>query len=140
MAKRQRAAPAAAACVQTENGPLVTPARVIEELARMAFANMLDYMSVTADGDAYVDLSQMTREQAAAVSEVIVEDFMDGRGDKARQVRRVRFKLADKRAALVELAKQLGMGEPRVRVEVGISPADILRAVEERSAEADLAE
>ena len=42
------------------------------------------------------DLSTLTREQAAAVREVSVDD------------RKVRFKLYDKRAALVDLGKHLG--------------------------------
>jgi hypothetical protein len=36
---------------------------------------------------------------------VTVEDFLDGRGDDAREVRRVKFKLHDKRAALNDLGR-----------------------------------
>lgn len=92
----------------------VTIAKVIEELARLGFANMLDYVRVGSDGDAYVDLSTLTREQAAAIQEVTVEDFKDGRGEGARDVRRVKFKLADKRAALVDLGKHFGAFKERV--------------------------
>lgn len=81
---------------------------VLKELAKIGFANMEDYIQVV-DGDAYVDLSGLTRDQAAAISEVTVEDFKDGRGDDARDVRRVKFKLSDKRAALVDIGKHLGM-------------------------------
>ena len=83
--------------------------RVLEELARIAFANMSDYMRTTDEGDAFVDLSKLTREQASAISEVIVEDFRDGRGANARDVRRVKFKLIDKRQALSDLGKHLGL-------------------------------
>jgi phage terminase small subunit len=38
-----------------------------------------------------------------------VDDFVDGRGEDARDVRRVRFKLADKRSALVNLARHLSL-------------------------------
>jgi phage terminase small subunit len=81
--------------------------RVLEELARLGFSNMLDYLNISRDGEPYVDLSEMTREQAAAVQEVIVEDFLDGRGEDAREVRRVKFKLADKKAPLELLGKHL---------------------------------
>lgn len=86
----------------------ITVERVINELAKIGFSNMLDYLRVTGEGDAFVDLSNLTREQAAAISEVTIEDFTDGRGEDARDVRRVKFKLADKRAALVDIAKISG--------------------------------
>ena len=47
---------------------------VIRELVKIGFANMLDYITIGKDGDPYVDLSSLTREQAAAIGEVTVED------------------------------------------------------------------
>jgi len=82
---------------------------VVNELALLGFANMADYLRLAPGGEAYVDLSKLTREQAAALTEVSVEDFTDGRGKDARAVRRVKIKLADKRAALVDLGKHLGV-------------------------------
>lgn len=87
----------------------VTVERIVAELAKLAFANMADYMRTTSDGDPFIDLSELSRDQSAAISEVTVEDFTDGRGDDARDVRRVKFKLHDKRGALVDLGKHLGM-------------------------------
>lgn len=92
----------------------ITEARVLEELALLGFANMQDYIRVGSDGDPYTDFSALTREQAAAIGEVTVEDFKDGRGENARDVRRVKFKLADKRGALVDIGKHLGMFKERV--------------------------
>jgi phage terminase small subunit len=86
----------------------VTKDRIVDELAKIGFANMLDYMRAGLDGDPYLDFSGLTRDQAAALSEVTVEDFRDGRGEDARDVRRVKFKLHDKKGALVDLAKMLG--------------------------------
>ena len=40
-----------------------------------------------------------------------VENFVDGHGEAARPVRGVRFKLYDKRAALVDLGRHLGFFE-----------------------------
>ena len=87
----------------------VTKERVINELAKLAFANMMDYMRVGPNGDPVTDFSQITRDQAAALQEVVVEDFVDGRGEDKRDVRRVRFKLHDKRGALIDIGKELGM-------------------------------
>jgi phage terminase small subunit len=81
---------------------------VIAELEHLAFANMLDYMRASGD-DPVLHFSELTREQAAALREVTVETYMDGGGDDAREVKRVRFKLHDKRAALVDLGKYHGL-------------------------------
>ncbi|MDH7787663.1 phage terminase small subunit [Ochrobactrum sp. 19YEA23] len=86
----------------------ITKERIVEELAKIGFSNMLDYMRAGTDGDPYLDFSDLTREQAAALSEVTVEGFKDGRGEDARDVRRIKFKLHDKKGALVDLAKMLG--------------------------------
>lgn len=83
----------------------VTRTRIIEELAAIGFANLHDYLRPNGEGDPYADFSALTREQAAALAEVTVEDFKDGRGADAREVRRIKFKLHDKLAALDRLGK-----------------------------------
>jgi phage terminase small subunit len=87
----------------------ITAQMVLEELAKIGFANIADFVKATPGGDPYIDLSKMTREQAAALSEITIDDYMDGRGEDAREVKRVRVKLADKRAALCDIGKHLGM-------------------------------
>jgi hypothetical protein len=52
------------------------------------------------------DLSKATRDQLAAVTEIVTESYVDGCGEDARTVKRVRIKLADKRAALVDITRQ----------------------------------
>jgi phage terminase small subunit len=99
---------------------------VLRELALIGFANMADYMRAGPDGDPYLDFSALTRDQAGALSEVTVEDFKEGRGENARDVRRVKFKLADKRAALVDLGKHLKLFTDRVEHTGGESPVSIV--------------
>ena len=94
----------------------ITQDMVLRELAKLGFANMQDYMSITKDGEPFADLSKLNRDQAAAITEFTVEDFTEGRGDDARDVRRVKFKLADKRAALVDIGKHIGMFKDRVEL------------------------
>src|SRR5229473_632274 len=60
-------------------------------------------------GDPYVDFSMLTRDQAAALREVTVDTYVEGHGENARKVRRIKFKLGDKRAALVALGKHFGL-------------------------------
>ena len=96
----------------------ITADRVLNELALLGFANMADYIRIGADGDPFIDLSDLTREQAAAISETMVEDYYEGRGEDARQVRKVRLKFHDKRGALVDIGKHLGMFVDRSEIEV----------------------
>lgn len=86
---------------------------VLADLCKIAFANLGDFLKVTPAGEPYVDLSHMTRDQAAALRSATVEDFLEGRGDDTRVVRRVKISLHDKRAALVTLGRHLGMFHTR---------------------------
>lgn len=88
----------------------VTADRVIRELALIGFANMLDYVRIDSEGLARVDLSAVDRDQAAAIHEIKVESVI-GNGEDAKVTEKVTFKLADKRAALVDLGKHLGLFE-----------------------------
>lgn len=67
---------------------------ILAEIKKMAFANMLDYMTIDKDGSAFVDLSKLTREQAAAISQLEVESYWDK--DLKKTVKKIKFKLADK--------------------------------------------
>lgn len=87
----------------------ITIDKIVRELALIGFSNMLDYMTISSDGQAFVDLSKLTRDQAAAIGEITSETYTEGRGEDAEQVKRTKFKLSDKRAALVDLGKHLGM-------------------------------
>lgn len=106
----------------------VTVDKIIRELALIGFANMLDYMRTQPDGSAYVDFSALTRDQAAAIGEVTSEVYMDGAGEDAKPVKRTKFKLSDKRAALVDLGKHLGMFVERHEVK---SEVQIVSATDE---------
>ena len=94
----------------------VTLERVIEEIALIGFANIGDYMRPGNDGDPYLDFSMLTPDQTAALAEVVVDDFKDGRGEDARDVRRIKFKMHDKLAALVKLGQHLGGFKERVEL------------------------
>lgn len=90
---------------------------VLTELGRIAQANVLDYMRIGDDGVPVVDLSRLDRHRAAALSEVVVEDFTRGRNADGREARRIRFRLHDKLTALRELARHFDLvgGKPAAR-------------------------
>jgi phage terminase small subunit len=90
--------------------PQLSSESVLGELMRLGFANMHDYLDFK-DGTPRVDLSRLTRDQACAIAEVNVTTRQE-RGKDA-EVTQVRFKLADKRQALVELGKHLGLFKER---------------------------
>ena len=52
----------------------LTSDMVVDELRKIGFANMADYMKSTPEGDPYLDFSALTPAQTAALSEVTVED------------------------------------------------------------------
>lgn len=105
----------------------VTADAVIAELAKLGFSNMLDYVTVQTDGLAYIDLSRLSREQAAAIQEMTVDEYVEGAGDDERPVKRVKIKLADKKSSLELLGKHLGIFDSKqdalhtvdVRIRIG---------------------
>jgi hypothetical protein len=76
----------------------ITQARVAVELGRIGFANMADYADVIAAGsDLAAIIRDLPRDRAAALTEA----WLDAQGG-------ARFKLGDKRAALMDIAKLFG--------------------------------
>lgn len=86
----------------------ITRETIAEELARVAFSNVLDYGYID-DGHFVIDLSTTPPEALAAISELNVRERTVGKGDKAKTTRETRLKLAEKRPALVDLGKHIGM-------------------------------
>ena len=101
----------------------LTKETLARELAALGFSNMDDYTRM--QGDLRVlDFTRVGREQMAAVSEFVV-DYHEPRTDEQigesdggsrsmtllvpRAIKRVRLKLYDKRAALMDLARIKGM-------------------------------
>jgi phage terminase small subunit len=89
--------------------------KIAEELQRIAFSNMLDYVQPE-EGQLRPDFSTLTRDQAAAIQEIRV-DTTGGTGDGERkQIVRTTFKLADKRGALELLGRHVGMFQDKLEV------------------------
>ncbi len=90
--------------------------KVLSELSSMGFSNMLDYIKTTEEGSAYVDLSNLTREQAAAIPEITVDEYVEGKGKHARKVKRTRLKLVDKIRSLDLLGRHLKLFTEKIEV------------------------
>jgi hypothetical protein len=99
-------------------------ARIMAELAAIGFSSLGDYLRPNADGDPVPSFADLTAQQMAAVAEVTIDICTEGKGDSARRVKRVRLKLHDKRAALVDLLRANGWATPLVPDEPDETPAD----------------
>lgn len=87
----------------------ISASRVINELSKLGFSNMRNYVRISPEGFACLDLSECKNDHWAAIQEVIIEENAPGSGDGARVVKRMKIKLHTKEAALVSIGKHLGM-------------------------------
>jgi phage terminase small subunit len=100
-------------CIDRRGAKLdISADRVLGELSKLAFSNMADYIAIQPDGTARVDLSGLTREQLAAVEQLETREYFENEkyedDAKAGQaVRKIKFKLSNKREALELLGKHL---------------------------------
>ena len=90
--------------------------KVLSELSAVGFSNMLDYMKITEEGDAFVDLSGLTQEQSSAIQEVTMDEYVEGKGKHGRKVKRTKLKLVDKIRSLELLGKHLKLFTERIEV------------------------
>ena len=118
--RRPRVKAAIAEAMAARERDLQIDAReVLREIVRLSFGNMLDYVRVTEDGAAALDLSGLTRDKAAAIAEITLVEGAELTGRKARGGRRVKLKLADKPRSLFMLGRHLGLF-PRGRDAAGV--------------------
>lgn len=95
----------------------ITPERILDEYAKIAFANIEDFTSRNGDNDdLFCDFTGADYEHMAAVSEITTEVYTEGRGEDAERVKRTRFKLHDKKGALDSIAKITGLMTEGVRL------------------------
>ena len=94
----------------------ITADRVLKELALIGFADMGDYLRITDDGNAFFDWSALPEGGTRVISEITQETYLEGKGEDAETVKKTKFKLYDKRAALVDIGRHLGMFKDRVEL------------------------
>lgn len=85
--------------------PGVTQTRIVDELARIAFANAGDYFEWGPEGVVIRPSETLTEEQRSVITEVS-QTITDAGGT-------IRIKLSDKQAALEKLGKVVGMFKDR---------------------------
>jgi len=81
----------------------ITADGVLKELGKLGHSNIDNYITIQEDGSFFVDLSNLTLEQSAAIQEVTTETYLDKSLKKT--VKRVKLKIHDKHSPLNTLAK-----------------------------------
>ena len=95
---------------------------MLQELAKIAFASMREFISIDLDGQPQIDLCNATDDDLDALSEVVTETVLerDGTepvtgGARFNRIRKtqIKIKLHDKLAALEKLAQHTGVYRKR---------------------------
>jgi phage terminase small subunit len=92
----------------------ISEERVVAELAKLAFANMQDFVGTNEEGELYFkDWDGLRRDQLAAVESVKVTTTTtrNKKGDTEYQTRNMTFKLHNKPQTLEQLGRHLGLFE-----------------------------
>ena len=87
----------------------------LDEIDLLAHARLSDYADLLAAPDAAKYLRTMDPEAAAAIKSLTLETWTDDKGKEHRRVKD--FTLHDKRAAVTDMARHLGMGTGRMQIE-----------------------
>lgn len=89
----------------------ITAERVIEELAKVGFASMRDFIRVDSEGQPQIDLGETPDWALDALAEVKTETVLEGAdkdGEGGQHVRKTQIKLHDKLRALKDLGEITG--------------------------------
>jgi phage terminase small subunit len=89
----------------------VSAQRIIDELARIGFVNLGDFIRFDQGGDPRIDLGGLTRDQFAAIADVTVTSRIihGSEGKPDIELRKLHVRLHDKLNALEKLGKHIGM-------------------------------
>lgn len=103
----------------------VTYERIMDELARIAFASPSDYMKKTDDGLLEFDFSETDPDQLRALGEVSIDESTDRDG---RPIRRLKVKPWSKLDALDKLARHAGLSKEKREISITGPLADRILA------------
>lgn len=93
----------------------ITADRVLQELARIGFADVRDLFVWDEERAAYVPSRDLTDDQAAAISSIEAETVRYTREDGTEETKiKLKLRTYDKVAALDKIAKHLGMFVERI--------------------------
>jgi len=105
----------------------ITTDRIKEGLAKIAFARPI--FRVDKNGDPIVDLRNADEADLASIAETTVETYIEGRGDNAQTVKRVRIKQHPKTQALELLGRAEKMFSDKIEHSGEVHFTEIVRRV-----------
>lgn len=103
----------------------ITQDMVLRELARIGFSDMRNFTEWGPAGVRLKDYAELTDDQAAAISEVS-QTITEAGGS-------LKFKLHDKRAALVDIGRHLGMFTDKIEHSGDVTIGGLLDAIDGKS-------
>jgi hypothetical protein len=110
----------------------VTADKVLEEYAIAAFSDIGDFFDLSGDKPKLRPADKIPERARRAIESIKVRRYTEGRGEAAREIEIVEFRLWNKLAALKKLGEHLGLwGERDVaadNVRVNITVEDVLEA------------
>lgn len=112
----------------------ITKENVLEELAKLGFANFSDFVVLQSDGSPQFDLSGLSRDQMAGIAEMTIDTYVIGKSEpenEGREVRSVKVKLAPKLGALEAIGKHLKLFTDVVETHSITDVADEVRRARE---------
>lgn len=102
----------------------ITRERVLLELAQIGFANLKHLISQDEEGNTNVNLSYLPENLTSPISELRITTT----GAKGSKVQNATIKLADKRQALIDMAKMMGWYKDKVEVTGQVSLEQLIEA------------
>lgn len=90
---------------------------IVQEIAKIAYSNIADYLEFTEDGGVVFRGKDADYSELAALGEVTVETYVEGAGEDAQTVKRVKFKPYNKLSALDLLLRHTGQSKDKLKVE-----------------------
>ena len=102
--------------------------KVPQELAKIAFANMGDYLSVRDDGSISIDLYGITPNQAAGLADLRIDEYTSATGN----IKRTRLRLGPKTRALEFRGKHLNLWSDKFDNGRTVDLAEEIRKARER--------
>ena len=96
---------------QTENRRRLTKTSddVVMALSKLAFSGMSSFVKVGSTGHPYVTMEDCTKEDLDLLQEITVESYMEGDGEDAQMVKKMKIKLYSRLDALKVMAQYFGL-------------------------------
>ena len=110
---------------------------IVERYKAIAGFDLMDIIEIQPDGSGIVDLRKLTPDHGAVMDAIQVEEYTEGRGPDARNVKRVKVTPRNALAALNALAKFKGMFKDQVELTGSKSLVELLQAGRDRVREAE---